>query len=288
MLTLRSLLFVPGNRPDMFPKAARSSADALVLDLEDSIPLAQIEAARANVVEWLDGPGQGCATCIRIGAPDEGRLEQDVSAVTRPALQMILIPKVDDAATLIEVDRLLAGHERRLGMRAQSVRLLPIAESAVGVSRLPDILAATPRIVGTIFAGGANGDLRGDLGCGWSAQGTELLFIRSKIVLDCRAQGKTVILDGLHAQLDDDEGLAADTRFGRLLGYTGRMAVHPRQLDVIHQVYRPSEAELASAASLIAAFDAAEARGSAAIRHEGRLVDRAMRKHADSVLRRNR
>lgn len=139
-------------------------------------------------------------------------------------------------------------------------------------------------MLGTNFNGADGGDLVTDLGATWTLDGPELLYVRSKVLFTARAAGLEVILDSVFADLEDDYGFERDTLFGKRVGYTGRTAIHPRQVPTINWVYSPSEAEIESARSLVAAFRKAERAGSGAIRHRGKLVDYAMVRRAERLL----
>src|SRR5262249_45545321 len=150
-----------------------------------------------------------------------------------------------------------------------------------GVRRLFDILGAGERIVGTGFAGAEAGDLVRDLGATWTPEGTELLYVRSKVVFEARAAGKDTIVDGGLGNLHRAETLVREPLFGKRLGFTGRAVIHPRQVLVVNRAYTPTPEEVRRLTALVEAFRQVEATGHAAVRHEGRLVDYAMVKDAE-------
>lgn len=285
MTPRRSVLVVPGNRPERMAKAGTYGADGLTLDLEDSVPAAEHDAARAHVGEYLDSalPGAVFVRTVAVGRPE---FAGDLDAVVRPGLAGLVLPQVEDPEEVRIADERLGVLERERGLPLGSVRLMPAAESARAVRRLYDIVTASPRVVGTNFNGAPGGDLCRDLGVTPTLDGPELLYVRSKVLLDARAAGLEVILDSVFVDLGDAEGFERDTQLGRRLGYTGRTAIHPRQIPVINRVHSPSEEELDEARSLLEAFRAAEAQGLGAIRHQGKLVDYAMARHAERVLAR--
>ena len=159
-------------------------------------------------------------------------------------------------------------------------------ESARGLRRLHDILTASERVGSASFQGARGGDLVRDLGATWSLEGRELLFVRSLVVFEARAAGIEQIFDGVFVDLDDDAGFEADTEAGRRLGYTGRVAIHPRQVAIVNRVHTPTPEAVDAARELIAAFREAERDGVGAIRHRGRLVDYAMVRDAEQLLAR--
>lgn len=282
-MKLRSMLVVPGNRPDRMAKATGYGPDSLTLDLEDSVPPAEHAAARHHVAAFLDAM-PSLPVFVRPVALGRREFEEDLDAAVRPGLAGLILPQVEHPDEVRAVDQRLAGLERERGLEPGSVRLMPAAESASAVRRLYEIVTASERVLGTNFNGADGGDLCTDLGVTWTLDGPELLYVRSKVLFTGRAAGLELILDSVFADLEDEPGFERDTELGRRLGYTGRTAIHPRQLPTINQIYSPSQAELASARALLEAFHEAEQRGTGAIRHEGKLVDYAMVRRAERLL----
>lgn len=282
-MRLRSTLVVPGNRPERIAKAAGYGPDVLSLDLEDSVPPGEHDAARGHVAQYLDTE-PSLPVFVRSVAVGRPEFEGDLEAVVRPGLSALTLPQVEHPDEVRTADERLARLEAERGLSPGSVRLLPAAESAAAVRRLYDILTASPRVLGTNFNGADGGDLCADLGITWTLGGEELLYVRSRVLFTARAAGVPVILDSVFVDLEDEAGFAQDTAFGRRLGYTGRTAIHPRQLPTIHRVHTPSDAEVQTARDLLEAFADAEAAGRGAIRHRGKLVDYAMVRRARRLL----
>lgn len=282
-MRLRSTLVVPGNRSERIAKAPDYGPDVLSLDLEDSVPPAEHESARAHIARFLDSD-PSLPVFVRTVSVRRPEFDDDLDAVVRPGLFALTLPQVEHPDEVRAADARLGRLEAERGLPAGSVRLLPAAESAAAVHRLYDILTASPRVLGTNFNGADGGDLCGDLGVTWTLGGEELLYVRSRVLFTARAARVRVILDSVFADLQDEAGFAQDTAFGRRLGYTGRTAIHPRQLPTIHRVYTPSEAEVESARDMLAAFADAEAAGQGAIQHHGKLVDYAMVRWAQRLL----
>lgn len=282
-MPLRSMLVVPGNRGERITKAPTYGPDALSLDLEDSVPASQHEIARRLVASFLDSrpPLPVFARPVAVG---RNEFEGDLDAVVRPGLSGLVLPQVECADEVRFVDRRLDLLESERGLVPRSVRLLPAAESAAAVRRLYEIVTASDRVLGTNFNGADGGDLLTDLGATWTLDGRELLYVRSKVLFTARAARLAVVFDSVFTDLDDDDGFEEDTLVGKRLGYTGRTAIHPRQVPVINRVYSPTEAEIQSARRLIAAFREAERAGAGAIRHRGKLVDNAMVRRAERLL----
>jgi citrate lyase subunit beta/citryl-CoA lyase len=157
-------------------------------------------------------------------------------------------------------------------------------ESALGVYRCYDMLRASPRVATACIGGARDGDLQTDLGCSWSIEGTELMYARSKVLLDTRAAGKLYPLDGVYSDLEDEAGLRQDSRLSARLGYVGRTVIHPKQITPVREAYAVQEADVAYYREVVAEFEAAEKAGHAAIVVAGKLVDYAMYARAKRVL----
>ncbi len=287
MQPVRVALFAPGLKERVMTKAMESGADAVILDLEDSVPLADKAAARVLVAKTIDqaaGRG-GPAVYVRVNAAATEFLAGDLESVARPGLDAIVLPK---AETVEEVRRTAAAierHETARKMKAESVALILMIESALGVHSCFDLIKASPRVAATCFGSARDGDLQTDLGCAWSIEGTELLYARSKVLLDTRAAGSQLIpLDGVFSDLNDEAGLIADSRLSARLGYVGRTVIHPKQIAPVRQAYAVPESEVAYYRKVVAEFEAAEKAGSAAIAVDGKLVDYAMFQRAKRVL----
>lgn len=271
MIAVRSWLYVPGNRPELFAKALVGPADAVVLDLEDVVPPEGKERARAAVAE-LVGARHGRPVWVRINAPSSPWARDDVRAIARPGLGGIRIPKCESAETV----RTVAGWLEAEGCDAP---VHPLLESALGVERAYEIATASPRVV---LIGLGEADLRADLRIGDDAG---LAYARSRVVMAARAAGLPGPVMSVYTRLRDPEGLRADTRAGRLLGFFGRSAIHPEQVQVINDVFTPSSDEVAEARELLEGLDAATAAGRAAfLTRDGRFVDPAVVEAARWVL----
>ena len=291
MKPVRIALFAPGTRERVMTKALESGADAVILDLEDSVPIAAKAEARALVAKVLDSVAAaraarpGPAIFVRVNGSATGLLADDLASVARPGLNAILLPKAQSVEEVRSMAAALDRHEAAAGMQAGAIEVFLQIESALGVLRCFDLIKASPRVTGTCLGSARDGDLQTDLGCAWSIEGTELMYARSKVLLDTRAAGSNVVpLDGVFSDLNDEAGLIQDSRLSARLGYVGRTVIHPKQIEPVRQAYAVSEAELAYYKKVVAEFEAAEKTGSAAITVDGKLVDYAMYQRAKRVL----
>ena len=272
-------------------KAVASGADAVILDLEDSVPLASKADARALVAKVIDGVAAAAgnssppAMFVRTNAAATGLLADDLAVVVRPGLDAVILPKVESIEEIQSVAAALDRHESAAGMRAGAVELILMIESALGVYRCFDLIKASPRVAATCIGGARDGDLQTDLGCSWSIEGTELLYARSKVLLDTRAAGGNILpLDGVFSDLNDEAGLIQDSRLSARLGYVGRTVIHPKQIAPVRQAYAVPQAEVVYYQKVVSEFEAVEKTGVAAITVEGKLVDYAMYARAKRVL----
>ena len=291
MKPLRVALFAPGIKEKVMGKALESGADAVIFDLEDSVPIAAKGEARALVANAIDGVGGSARTrawpavFVRVNNAVSGMLDDDLAAVTRPGLAAVLLPKIETVEEVRHAAAMLERHEGEHRMQAGSVEIILSIESALGVYRCFDLIKASPRVAATCIGSAQDGDLQTDLGCGWSVEGMELMYARSKVLLDTRAAGGNVLpLDGVFSNLNDEAGLIKDSTLCARLGYVGRTIIHPRQIAPVRKAYAVPAAELAYYEKVVSEFEAVEKTGTAAITVDGKLVDYAMYGRAKRVL----
>jgi len=271
-------------------KALESGADAVILDLEDSVPFAAKAEARALVAKAIDGAANagarpGPAVFVRTNAATTGMLYDDLAAVVRPGLNAILMSKAESVQEIQDAAVFLDRREAAAKMRPGAVEIILQIESAIGVYRCHDLVLASARVASACIGTARDGDLQTDLGCSWSIEGTELLYARSKVVLDTRAAGRLYPLDGVFSDLSDEQGLIQDSRLSARLGYVGRCVIHPKQIAPVRQAYAVPESEILYYRRVITEFEAVERSGTAAaITVDGKLVDYAMYQRAKRVL----
>jgi citrate lyase subunit beta/citryl-CoA lyase len=276
-------LFVPGTRTNLLPKALATGADAIILDLEDSVPPAQKEEARELVsIELARSPEQ--LTFLRINHPQLGILDKDLAALAPHGAQAVMVPKVESARDIEEVDARLAAHELDAGLEAGAISILVVIESCVGLRNLFDTVSHTKRVRGAALATAEEGDFMCDIGGRWTATGEALMYARGKFVCDARAAKMTWLVDGAFMQLADEPALERESRLARTHGFNGKVAVHPSQVKSINQVFSPTDTEVERAQKLIDAFRDAESRGRGAIQFQGMMVDYANVRWAEQIL----
>ena len=287
---LRSMLFTPGSNEKMVAKAPASGADGALFDLEDSVAPAQKEKARELVGQAIPGlktmPGAPLTTLVRVNAAETGLLEKDLEAIVLPGLDAIFLPKPETAADARAADALLTRIERERGLEAGGIGIILQIESAKGVVNCYEMCVAAPRVVGINFGSAEDADLCRDLGATWSPDGVTLLYARSKALAEARAARLPHPTDGVYMRLNDDDGCRADAALAKQIGYTGKAAIHPRQVPIFNEVFSPSPAEVDYYEGMTEALREGERAGLGAVTYKGRMVDVAMAKHAERVLAR--
>jgi citrate lyase subunit beta/citryl-CoA lyase len=285
---VRTALFAPGIKERVMTKALESGADAVILDLEDSVPLASKAEARALVAKTIDAAAGSLSRpliYVRVNGAATGLLADDLNAVVRPGLDAILLSKAENVEDVQQTVAALERNESQRGMKQGSAEIILQIENALGVYNCFNLIKASPRVAATCFGSARDGDLQTDLGCSWSIEGTELLYARSKVLLDTRAAGSHIHpLDGVFSDLNDETGLIADSRLSARLGYIGRTVIHPKQIAPVKNAYAVPELEVAYYQKVVVEFAAAEKAGTAAIAVDGKLVDYAMAQRARRVL----
>jgi citrate lyase beta subunit len=281
----RALLFCPGTERRKLEKAAALEVDTLVIDLEDAAALARKAEARATTVAALEELDFGRSeVLVRINPVGSGLEWDDLGALeqARRLPDGLMLPKVAGASDIRAVSAALGALEARRGVEPGALRLLAIVESARGVVNLAEIAAADPRLDALVF--GAE-DLAGDIGATRSLEGWEVFFAMSAVVIHAAAFGLQAI-DTPFVELHDEERLVAVTRRALAHGFTGKLAIHPKQVGPISEVFTPTAEEVAAAERLIAFHDRHQGEGRGVFELDGKMIDMPMVRAAQRVLAR--
>lgn len=269
---LRSLLFCPATAPRPLAKLPFVGADAVAIDLEDAVTSDRKVQARSHVRDAL-ASFAGVRTYVRVNHPDTGLTEGDIRGVVHPNLHGIVLPKVESPETVRAAAQWLTAAERAVGLQPGATAMLVLIESAMGIHRAAEILAAGERVETGIFG---FVDFMLDLGIDvidTSDAAEELLLARSSLVLAARVAGRLPPLDGPFIDIGASERFLAQCAQARHLGFAGKMLIHPSQVQLAHRGFAPPAEEAMQARRIIDHFTAAEAQGVAAIVVDGRLVD---------------
>jgi citrate lyase subunit beta/citryl-CoA lyase len=281
----RSNLFVPGNKAPWIEKAVNYGADALILDLEDSVPDHEKASARPVVkqgLKYLIQKGQDCSA--RINGLMTGHSLDDLEAIFCPELTSVILPKVETVDDMKALDAMLTQLELRHGIEIGSIKTPLSLETANAMQSAYNICTSCPRVNTLSLAAGPGGDASRSVGYRWSREGTETLHIRSKAVLDARAAGLEYPTVSSWWDIKDLEGLERDAQFNRRIGFRGQTVMHPTHVPIVNRVFTPTSDEIQYYKGLITALETAEKKGTAAVVYEGEMIDTAMAKTAREML----
>ena len=265
----RSLLFTPGSRPERFVKAAATAADGFIIDLEDAVGPPDKATARAAVMQWLrtrEGVSRpGFMVCLRINSVFNDFGLRDLTAVAELAREgvvpdVLMLPKVESA---VEVE-LVARHLRAAGSAGAGVALVALIESAVGLEEAARVARATPMLRALGFGGA---DLAADLRASFT---WEALYAGRGRLVQAASMAGLGLVDVPYLDINDDAGLTAECQRVRAMGFSGKLAIHPRQVDFINAAFTPTAAEIEFAQGVAAAYDAANG---GVCTYKGKMID---------------
>jgi citrate lyase subunit beta/citryl-CoA lyase len=287
MKPYRSMLFVPGHKPSWAQKALAAGADAVILDLEDSVPPALKSEARQAVrdsIERLRVDNVLADVWVRPNSLDSGLFGADVEQVVRAGLSGILLPKVFSVTDIVRIDAVVSHLEQREGLEPGSVGLLVSFETAAAIACCEQIAVASPRVASVLGVTGPAADIARELGFEFTPEGQETLYVRSRILLAARAAGLDHPVCGVWQDIADLAGMRQFAEDNRRLGYKGIVLIHPSHVAVANDVFTPSSETVQYYRRMIDEFRRAEADGSAAVDFEGRHVDLAHIKTAEGII----
>ena len=275
MRPYRSLLFVPGHKPGWVKKAVAARPDAVILDLEDSVPegeKANGRAAVADSIAMLRAEHPHVGVFVRPNPLDTDHFGADLAAVVRPGLTGVLLPKLYRRDDIVAFDALLTHFEIAANMSRGSVEALPTLETARSLAACEE-LATGPRVVSLMAAAARDADVSREVGFTWTPGGLETLYLRSRVVLACRAAGLSHPICGLWQEIQDLDGLRTFASGNLGLGFRGQVVIHPSHVAVVNDVYTPAPDVVDRFRRMIAAFEEAERAGSAAALFDGEHID---------------
>ena len=284
-MILRSMLYTPGNSLRLVTKAATLPMDAVILDLEDAVPLADKETARILGRDAMKlFKTRGIVVFARVNSMASGFTEEDAAVVVTKDLDGLMLAKTESASDVKKLDMILGKAERRSKLAAGRIKVVTLIESAKGVMNSYAIAFASRRIVALAFGAG---DYYRDLGKDVSTLSydeTELLFARSQIVNVSRAVGLQAIDTPYLGLLTDRERFMNEVKIASQLGFNGKQCIHPTQINPVNKAFSPSDGEVGYAGRVVEAFKSAEAKGLGAISFEGKMIDRMSYMQAKELL----
>ena len=266
----RSMLFLPGNNPNMLINGNCLGSDAVIFDLEDAVSPAEKDAARIlvrNTMRYMDFTG--CEIIVRINSIDTPYWKQDLDAIMPEKPALILLPKTGTAQDALEADAYMTQVEEKLGFARNTVGLMPLIETAMGVENAFAIASSTKRVQ-ALFLGAE--DLTADLQCKRTKEGKEIEYARARLVVAARAAGVDVY-DTPFTDVNDDEGIVKDAEYAKALGFTGKSSISPRHVEVINAVFSPTQKDVDYAYEVMEAIALAKAQGKGAIALHGKMID---------------
>lgn len=265
------MMFVPGNNPSMMQDAYIYGADSLMLDLEDSVTLAEKDAARRLVYHALKEVNYGTTEMVvRINPLNTPYGVKDIEAVVKAGVDVIRMPKTETAEEVKEVESEIERVEREIGVPVGKTQIMAAIESALGVINAYSIATSSKRMMG--IALGAE-DYCANLKTNRSKDGAELLLARETIVVAARAAGIDA-LDTVFSDMNDMETFKNEVAFIKKLGFDGKSIINPRQIDIVHEIFAPSQKEIDKARLILNAIKEAERKGSGVISLNGKMVDK--------------
>lgn len=277
----RTGLYASGSTPVNMIQAIFYNEDMLVYDLEDSVPASEKDAARLLVYRMLkEHRPEGKYICIRVNGIYSEELEQDLQAAVRANPDCIRIPKVEYAREVQAISRHIAEIEEAVGLEVGKIELICNIESYMGVLNAQEIAMADPRVVALSVAAE---DLTASLKAQRTKAGLEVFYARNAVLLACRAAGVDA-LDIVFSDINDEEGLRADTALAKNLGFDGKTVVHPRQIDVVNSYFTPSMKEIKYALRVLKAVEEGKQAGKGAVTLDGGMIDKPMELRARITL----
>ena len=281
MTLLRTLLFVPGIRQNMIDHASGLSPDAILFDLEDSVPPEEKARARELIRQAVPSFARSDREIwVRVNSTYTNLTKDDVRAVLTPDVNGIFLPKADSPQIVRYVEGLLRDQEPRAGIEPGKTRLIAGIETAAGLLRCVETSTASPRLVALAFG---SEDFTADMGVERTPDGQELQYARNVIAVAARAAGLLAI-DTIYPRLHDLDGLVREAELARRTGFQGKTLIHPEQIEPVMRVFTPGEAEIGFARRVVEAYKQATVQGLGAVAVDGTMVDAPVAKRAQRLL----
>lgn len=277
----RTMMFVPGNNPAMIKDAGIYGADSIMFDLEDSVSMAEKDAARMLVFQALQTLDyENTELVVRINDIHSEFGRADIFAMVKAGVDVIRLPKTETPEDVLEVANVIEEAEKYFGIPVGTTLMMAAIEGASGVLNAPAIAQSSKRLIG--IALGAE-DYVTNMKTKRYPDGQELFFARSMIVHAARAAG-IAAFDTVYSNVDDSEGFLEEVRLIHQLGFDGKSCIHPRQIDLVNRIYQPTVKEMKHALNVIAAIDEAKQKGSGVISLNGKMIDKPIVERAQRVV----
>ena len=277
----RTALYIPGHNPAMVQQGGVYGADMVLLDLEDSVALSEKDAARIlvrNMIKTIDF--YNTEVTVRINHIDTPFGITDLEYIVPVKPEAIRLPKIETKDDVIRVIELIEKIEKKHGIPSGNIKIHPMIETAIGVQNVFEIAGAHP-CIDAITIGGQ--DLTADMGIVKTKDNAGLDYARKAIVMAAKAN-RIDALDSVFADINDDEGLRIETEYAKKIGFTGKAVINPRQIDIIHDVFNPTDEEIRVAIKIVKAFNENIAKGIGVFALDGKMIDAPVVTRAQHVL----
>lgn len=276
----RSMLFLPGNSPNILLNADFLGSDSIILDLEDAVAPTEKDSARILVRNAIKSLEYTREVIVRINPVDSPYWQKDLEAIIPVRPDMIMPTKVSCVGDVKIIAEYIGKLEKEQGMEEGSVKIIPLIETTLGVENAFEIASSDERVK-AIFLGGE--DLTADLRCKRTKEGTEILYARSRMVMAARAAGVDVY-DTPWTDVEDYEGLIKDASFAKGLGFSGKASISPRHVRFINDVFSPTAEEIQYAKDVFETIEKAKAEGKGVVSLRGKMIDAPIVARAKQVL----
>ncbi len=286
MKLYRSILFVPGNRPDWIDKAPKYGPDALILDLEDAVPNAEKVDARKTVRAGIERLREReVPIVVRVNGVNTGLTAEDVEAIVTKGLVAVAIPKLEHIEEILKVDAWIEFFERKAGLALGTVEIMALPETARGIMNIYQLATACTRVGNIVGGVGArSGDVTKAIGYKWTRPGLETLYMASHMLLAARAAGIEYPLAAGSLEVGDTELVRAQLQRAREVGFRGALLIHPSAVPIANEIFAPSQEEIEWNKGVLRAMAEAEQAGRAAVTYDGMMIDYAHVRNALDLL----
>lgn len=277
----RTMLFMPGNNPGMLQNAGILGADSIIFCLEDAVSLAEKDSARIlvrNAIRTINF--YDCEVVVRVNPLSTEYGKEDVNVIASVKPDVLMVPKATEE-DIVAVDEMVSRVEEKQGFLKGAIGLFPLIETAYGLENVYSIIKASNRVKGVLL--GAE-DLTADLGIKRTKEGEEIFYARSKVASACKAC-RVDAIDTPFTDLDDIEAFRCDIEKAKSIGMTGKSAINPRQIDLIHEVFAPSKQEVIYAKRVLEAMEEAKREGKGVFSLDGKMVDAPIITRAESTIK---
>lgn len=276
----RTMMFVPGNNPGMLINAGIYGADTIIFDLEDSVALSEKDAARHLVYNAMKFINYSCEVAVRINHISTPFGYKDLETILAVKPDLIRLPKAETAADIEEIDEIITAAEIKHGFLPGSIKMMAAIETAKGIRNAYSIATASSRMVALAIGGE---DYLADLQTSRTKDGKEFFAGRGQLILAAREAGIHAI-DTVFGDVNNEEDFIAETRRIKEMGFDGKSVVNPRQINIVHEIYTPTEKEIDYAQRVIAAYEESLARKSGVVSLNGKMIDIPVVKRAQRTL----